>query len=361
MSRRTDISSNRLPQQAKTKYQTGMDAGALKHALISQRDKKQLPAVIQIEFQDAIHNQAVQEILIQQGIQPGKIRFLEVFNQLRTTPETAEEYIVYNVSDSINEVSNLLEQRIQNQATRVINLSYSTSALNNYLGFFERYNTDNAFQQNARQTIGIADDATLTEQTQAIFSYVDELVATHPDIQNALNRYRQITEIASQKGYIIIVSAGNGQERIRNSQNEGYTLAGHGAYNFLAMSRFVISVAAVGILDNASAYQTTSFSAHGTTQFYPLIAADGFYFSKDIGKLEGTSYATPRVSAVVAKMLAENPNLTFSDVAAILQKTALTNPELNPVEAGLGLLQADTAMDEAKQYNNSSQSVAMTP
>ncbi len=346
-----------LAAPIKTRLKPGVDRRGFKpdamRFLVRRQPQSSVihPAVVQLEFPDDDHNQTVRRLLLNGGLTLATLHFEPVYNRLRATPNTAEEYLVYNIADSINEVSDKLEMLLQapNRTARVVNISYSTSALHNYLGFFDRYNQDDAFQAQVRQALSLAEDATDEAQTQAIFSYIDATIATHPEILAAQERYRQVTETAAAQGLIIIVAAGNGQDKIDGSRAAGYRLVEPGAYNFLAMSRFVISVAAVeaGSVTDWDSHRTVPFSARGTHVFYPLIAANGCDIL-DIAGLEGSSYAAPQVTAAVARMLQQNPALTFSELVTILQRTAIVNSDLDPLQNGLGLLNAEKALQAAR-------------
>ncbi|MCK6597161.1 MAG: S8 family serine peptidase, partial [Bdellovibrionaceae bacterium] len=70
------------------------------------------------------------------------------------------------------------------------------------------------------------------------------------------------------------------------------------------------------------------------------------------GSNNGTSMATPHVSGVVALMKSVNKNLTPQQVKEILQRTASVIPNTNTNEYGAGLVNAEQAVIEAKNYLN---------
>lgn len=77
------------------------------------------------------------------------------------------------------------------------------------------------------------------------------------------------------------------------------------------------------------------------TKFF-LIDGNPAYMSVD-----GTSFAAPIVSGVVAQMYEANPALTPADVQTILKSTASTLPGVDPNDGGAGVLNAQAAIAEA--------------
>jgi len=65
--------------------------------------------------------------------------------------------------------------------------------------------------------------------------------------------------------------------------------------------------------------------------------------------LDGTSFAAPIVSGVVAHMYEVNPKLTPADVQSILKETANPLPGVAPNDGGAGALNAQAAIAEARR------------
>lgn len=64
---------------------------------------------------------------------------------------------------------------------------------------------------------------------------------------------------------------------------------------------------------------------------------------------DGTSFAAPIVSGIVAHMFEVNPNLTPDQVKTVLMETARPVPGADPFSAGAGALNAQAAIDRARQ------------
>src|SRR5438034_9755618 len=68
--------------------------------------------------------------------------------------------------------------------------------------------------------------------------------------------------------------------------------------------------------------------------------------------MSGTSMSTPVVSGTVALMPEANPSLTPNAVKAILQYTAQTYADYDPLTEGAGFLNAKGAVDLARYFAN---------
>lgn len=74
--------------------------------------------------------------------------------------------------------------------------------------------------------------------------------------------------------------------------------------------------------------------------------AEGGYFA-----ISGTSQATPMVAGLVAILKQANPDLTQADLQAILKESAHKYPNLQKASVGAGLVQADHALELARNWN----------
>ena len=94
--------------------------------------------------------------------------------------------------------------------------------------------------------------------------------------------------------------------------------------------------------DPASAFYTSksAYLLKGTvdTSYLPYLS------------LSGTSMATPVVSGTAALMLQANPTLTPNQIKAILQYTAQTDRDYNPLVQGTGFLNAQGAVELARFF-----------
>ncbi|WP_036171065.1 S8 family peptidase [Massilia sp. 9096] len=151
--------------------------------------------------------------------------------------------------------------------------------------------------------------------------------------QNAINSARS-------RNTVVVVAAGNEAQNASNSSpaNCSGTIVvaatnrsgGRASYSNYGT---IVTIAAPG--GDTGAGILSTLNAGTTTP-----GADSYAFYM------GTSMATPHVSAVVALMLAKNPNLTPDDVAARLKSSARAFPA-SCSGCGAGILDASAAIDAA--------------
>ena len=149
-------------------------------------------------------------------------------------------------------------------------------------------------------------------------------------------------------GAVFVTAAGNGRAVDNNSQNADKRMGGDDVnYHNFKNSQFVISVAA---LDSAG--QVAWFSTPGAAL---LVSAPGVnitstditgapgFSSGDTATGNGTSYAAPLVSGVVALMLEANPGLGYRDVQEILAYSARS--------VGIGNAATEWTTNHASNWN----------
>ena len=145
---------------------------------------------------------------------------------------------------------------------------------------------------------------------------------THPDYENAY--YDAVNQGRGGKGTILVFAAGNDRTtRNTNDLNEtnslyGITVAGINAKTDL-------SSLTIGPSPFSTRGETILVSAPGSNIVSTnelMTSSTGSVFGSDYATAEGTSFATPIVSGVVALMLEANPNLGYRDVQDILAYSA---------------------------------------
>jgi subtilisin-like proprotein convertase family protein/Ca2+-binding RTX toxin-like protein len=161
--------------------------------------------------------------------------------------------------------------------------------------------------------------------------FSDNFLATD---SNGQNPYRQafvdaVTKGRNGLGTIIVVAGGNNRADGRNTDDINLT-----------NSRFAITVGGINAQTDLGSLQIggAPFSNPGATILVSApasnISSDGITFTNEFGQTfgadvqttQGTSFATPIVTGVVALMLQANPNLTYRDVQQILAYSAVLVP-----------------------------------
>mmetsp|Transcript_29477 Transcript_29477/g.33081 ORF Transcript_29477/g.33081 Transcript_29477/m.33081 type:complete len:892 (-) Transcript_29477:118-2793(-) len=172
-------------------------------------------------------------------------------------------------------------------------------------------------------------DIYYVKERNACMEYIDEILEAKYPFTDGECRFKTLTTAARNtftkgvtegrngKGIIYIFAAGN-ENRVGDDTN----FQGYGAN-----TRMTIPVASVGKSGSYSGYSTSGasvfISAPGgdpRTAYTTVIAAANDGKCADGG--DGTSFAAPMVSGVVALMLEANPNLGWRDVQDILARSA---------------------------------------
>ncbi|WP_134188229.1 S8 family serine peptidase [Methylosinus sp. sav-2] len=152
-------------------------------------------------------------------------------------------------------------------------------------------------------------------------AFVDNFL-TNPTYENAY--YSAVKYGRGGKGTVLVFAAGNDRgTRNTNDLNEtnslyGITVAGINAKTDL-------SSLTIGPQPFSTQGETILVSAPGSniaSTSEILTSSTGTVFGSDYATAEGTSFATPIVSGVVALMLEANPNLGYRDVQDILAYSA---------------------------------------
>lgn len=206
---------------------------------------------------------------------------------------------------------------------------------------------------NLRQTLlGPALSGSYARQAQILVDAVDTIFATSPLVNAAHSQYVDATRRAAEAGLILVKAASN--EGMFDLP--GISWKAGAQMDFSADSPYVIAVAAANTRQqpgNRAAYKVAGFSSRGDGQrLNPTIAAPGEEMGislpqGEIGHnlvVDGTSFSTPFVCGVIAMMLQRNPWLTFEQVKAKLQATAVQAPGYGPADYGAGFVNAEAAV-----------------
>jgi subtilisin family serine protease len=261
----------------------------------------------------------------------------------------------------------LMQERVQlldslivkrDPGLRVLNDTWGSSQSRLYLmavSLVLEQKDDNGYFKypNLRQTLlGPALSGSYAEQMQIVVDAVDTIFATNPLIQATKAQYVDATRRAAGAGLILVKAASN--EGMFDLP--GVSWKAGAQMDFFAESPYVITVAAANTRQqpgNRAAYKVAGFSSRGDGQsFNPTIAAPGREMGislpqGEIGHnlvVDGTSFSTPFVCGVIAMMLQRNPWLTFEQVKAKLQATAVQAPGYGPADYGAGFVNAEAAV-----------------
>lgn len=261
----------------------------------------------------------------------------------------------------------LMQERIQlldsliakrDPALRVLNATWGTSQSQIHTTVFSKIlmrQDDNGYFKYPmlRQTLlGSALMGSKAEKLQAVVNAVDTILASSPVVQATKAQYVDATRRATNAGLILVGSAANEGE----FDLPGVSWTAGSQMEFFTESPYVITVAAANTRQqpgNRAGYKVADFSSRGDGQsLNPTVAAPGEEMGVSFpqGKIahnlveEGTSLSTPFVCGVIALMLQRNPWLTFEQVKAKLQATAVQAPGYGPADYGAGFVNAEAAV-----------------
>lgn len=182
-------------------------------------------------------------------------------------------------------------------------------------------------------------------QTKAVICFVQNILRSSPAINVSFQNYVEATRQAALSGLIIVTAMGNhqGKQEVDMPYEPGYFM------DCLSRSPFVIATAASNTNQTPGNFlddQVASFSGRGDGLNNPTIAAPGevIGLSHPEGRIghnlvvQGTSFSAPFTCGIIALMLQRNPYMTFEQIKAKLQNTAVKSPAYGPVDYGAGFL-----------------------
>ena len=254
------------------------------------------------------------------GIAPGArliaIKALDATGKGRISDVIAALGLVIGLKDLLN--------------IRVVNLSLAT-------GVYESYHLD---------------PLTLAAQQAAAAGIVVVAAAGNNgrNPQGAIN-YRGITAPGNAP-WVLTVGATSHMGSVDHADDTmaPFSSRGPGAIDFAAKPDIVapgVGIESLSDPDSAFYVSRSAYLLAGTVQtpYLPYLS------------LSGTSMAAPVVSGAIALMLQANPQLTPNQVKAIVQYTARSHPDYDPLTQGAGWLNARGAVELARFFATTSSGV----
>ncbi len=203
-----------------------------------------------------------------------------------------------------------------------------------------------------------------TQFRQAVVNYVDRHIENDPEFNQELQRFEQAARQLREQNTQVVIAAGNEHEEYVEWRSQGVNIRPGADFNFLAQNNEVISVAAAhdaGTPDDPTDDQVAKFSSRGDGRYRPFITAVGQNVKTPDFQtgINGTSFAVPKVSATITRMLEVNPNLTSDDIRRILKEWSIDTDAPDNAE-GAGMLDKDLAVAIARHEYEAAQE-NMTP
>lgn len=253
--------------------------------------------------------------------------------------------LITAVRDSFRDAAREVREFTYKSGARVLNMSFGSSLTSYYdlvdrmLVFYPELH-DGFFAD----TPGPMSEA---QQLQKIVKFVNDTLIESDQVMQSYHNYVNATSEAARSGKTIVVAAGNWQDDMERIRNKGVRMPQWAAMNVMGLSPNVIAVGASstnGTPNNLLDDKVALFSSNGNEQFPVTLATQGVQasvsyvlFTSLDGQVNGTSFAAPLATGVIALMLQQNPHLTFEQIKSILQTTAMDTPAPMAKE-GAGML-----------------------
>lgn len=191
----------------------------------------------------------------------------------------------------------------------------------------------------------------------------------HKDIRKILQDYKNVVDLAEKAGIQIVFAAGNEGEQVGFPGLGTLSVFGLDVDKLTAEERKLASyildkVILAGAVntqgsENREEHRMSEFSSRGDNlngRLNPTVIAPGsdmmvYGWDRHQGNpktlVNGTSFASPYVSGLLALMLQKNPNLTPAQMRDVLKKTAVRLPDVPVTEQGYGEVSPEAAVKMA--------------
>lgn len=245
-----------------------------------------------------------------------------------------------NTSDGLEEILNDDDSQI-----RTVNQSQSVAEGRIVRDLWDEAKAKPEFRADLARHLGLGDNASDRDLAQALADGVGDVVNHSDDIAESKERFDRVSARASAAGITHVVTSGNlgsfanEMERLGVETDKEF-------YDSAFLNRHTLVVGAVN--DNGSTPTSANFNSPSANADVsaPGVNVDITTQDGQQGTNSGTSFAAPAVAALVARMKAENPDLTSREIELILRRTA---DEVNGPysEVGSGTINPEAALAAA--------------
>lgn len=363
--RQRAVQGSEIPRIRQLLTSRGINGSGIKVGILDAKEKNKETG----EWQQSPHTKVVEQTINDPiwGVAPGaRVEALGLPYDIESKDLPNDSYQAF-ANDMVARYQRVMGQRTQllqdliakrDPALRVLNTTWGSNRNRFYqvaLDALVGERNENGYYKYPllRQTLlGPAHHGTDAQKAQAVINAVDSILDNSPLAKATHAQYVEATRQAASAGITLVVSAANegAADLYGLSHTPGSQLS------HFAESPYVISVAAANTRQmpgNRGAYTVAPFSSRGDgIKFNPTIAAPGMEMGislpqGEIGHnltVDGTSFSTPFVCGVIAMMLQRNPYLTFDQIKAKLQTTAVKSPNYGPADYGAGFLNTEAAV-----------------
>lgn len=305
-----------------------------------------------VVIDDGDHGKAVKGI-VEENIDPQQVEYIDAELPTASPDLSLDDYLDTGLSGAFNMASDHLESVASRDGKKpsAINISVGFNKLALIDTVLTEMQDNPDFQNRVFHDLSLLPgQATDKQLLHALNQRLESRIQQSPEYLRALGRYQKTTQQLADNGTVIVVASGNEQREARAYKALNIPVAEDAALNFLAMSEHVIVAGAIDDkgTSTTSDDQGAAFSSQGTQQHPITVAADGVNVSGQ-GKLDGTSFAAPQITSLIAEIKAVNPNVSVKEVKSILQQTATDNPLIPQRIEGAGTINREQAIERAQQ------------
>ncbi|ADO75468.1 S8 family serine peptidase [Stigmatella aurantiaca] len=266
------------------------------------------------------------------------IRTVPVGSSPAPAGASLDERIEQRASSFLDSTSDAMQGILDNPGDiTVINQSQSISPVRIADEMWQEVRNDPEAKAELAQELGLEEGASDTEILQALVDRVDGVFENSPEIAASKERYDRLSGELEDAGILHVVTAGNTGDFLDTLDEMGVEYDGDFADSVLFNEHTIVVAASTG----GKRDQIADFS---TPSDFVTVAIDGTDIEVVGGETaNGTSFAAPQVTALIAEMRRINPDLTNDEIRDLLAKAA-TDTSATAQEEGHGILDPDKAL-----------------
>lgn len=221
-----------------------------------------------------------------------------------------------NTSDAMEEILNDDDSKV-----RTVNQSQSVAEGRIVRDLWDEAKAKPEFRSDLARHLGLDEKASDKELAQALADGVGDVVTHSDDIEKSKERFDKVSERASAAGITHVVTSGNLGSFASEMENLGVEVDSQ-FYDSAFLNRHTLVVGAVN--DNGKTPTGADFNSPNANADISAPGVNVDITTQD-GQHEtnsGTSFAAPAVAALVARVKAENPDLSNREIELLLRRTA---------------------------------------
>ena len=263
--------------------------------------------------------------------------------------ELFERHVELYMSSGLDQTSDAMEEILQDKDSKItsINQSQSWAEARLVKSMWERAEEEPEFREKLGKFFGFEGNVGDRELLQEMVDSVHEISSESDWIQDSRNHYEDVSKELAEAGITHVVTSGNLGRWDDKLKSLGVETPDDFFLSNLVNKHKTV-VAASWKWPDGSIMPAPFNSPEAQAD----LAANGVNVAvtTDDGAssvVSGTSFAAPKVAAIVAQMKEKNPELTPQEIELILLRTASSQGSFAVQDEGRGKLEAERALAEA--------------